>query len=311
MKADEATISVVAVTFNSSADIVGALQSAVEAARGIPGRIELIVVDNASHDGSARLVRETFPSAQLIQNDVNVGFGRAVNQAMDIAHGDRLLLLNPDARLAPDTLEILLSSLDRLRGGGAAPSIGERGAESAGMAPGIRAALGHFLYINRILPGEHGGPWRGVQLRRSPSLEPRRVDWASAAVLLLDARAVGDVSGFDESFFLYGEDVDLGIRLRDAGHQVWLVPAARASHAIAASQGGVSTGWVDALHHLCARGGGRFRPLAFDVVMAAGLTIRTMSEHVRSRGQRGGVHGRRMRAGALRAWRLVWLGLGG
>lgn len=303
MSAAQRTISAILVTYNSRADIGGAIESVEVAAREAGIDLELIVVDNASSDGSAEAVRNATRHARVIVNAENVGFGRATNQGLAVASGGSVLLLNPDARLAPGALGILHRALADLDAVAVAPSIGEAGAESAGMAPGLRSAAGHFLWLNRLLRADKGGPWRGLQVRRR-SGDPRPVAWASAAVLLVDTAAMRAIGGFDERFFMYGEDVDLCLRLGRSGRGVWLVPAARATHAIAASQGGVSTGWVDALHDMARRDGGWARGAAFDLIMASGLTVRAMAAGA-SPSRFRGLHARRMRAAARRAWALV------
>jgi N-acetylglucosaminyl-diphospho-decaprenol L-rhamnosyltransferase len=299
-------VSLVTVTYNSGDLVRHSIESAVAAARRAGVELEVVVVDNASADGSPDIVRAAHPAARVVRNEANVGFGAANNQAFELASGSTWLLLNPDAALEPDALAELLRFLRaNPRAGAAAPSIGARaGAESAGMSPGIRSATGHFLFVNRLLPDDRGGAWRGFQLHRRGGVRPRRVDWASAAVLALRPEAVRSVGGFDSSFFLYGEDVDLGERLNSAGWQVWLVPSARASHLIAGSQGGISTGWLDGIHELYARRANRFETLVFDLVIALGLSLRAAAASL-PRGSRSGLHAARMRAGCLRALTLA------
>jgi GT2 family glycosyltransferase len=297
-------VTVIIVTYNSASEISAAVASARAAAVHAGLDLELIIVDNASADETVPHAKAATADAIIIANLENVGFGRANNQAFERATGRHWLLLNPDARLEPPAMGALLAAIAATRGGGVAPSIGDHGAESCGMAPGIRSALGHFLFLNRLLPDDFGGAWRGFQLRRTPSTAPRPVEWASAAALLLDPDAVRLVNGFDPRFFLYGEDIDLGVRLTAAGRRLWVVPAARASHRIAGSQGGISTRWLDAVHLLYLARNGRLRTIAFDLIVAIGLTTRAMVEAAHRDGTRG-VHAQRMRAASLRAWQLV------
>lgn len=298
-------LTVISVTYNSARDIVAALRSADVAAKRAGLSVEYIVVDNHSTDASVTTVRQGFEAATIVTNDTNVGFGSANNQAFDLAAGRRWLLLNPDARLHEDSIARLVAAMEHLGAGAVAPSIGRSGAESAGMAPSLPSVVGHFLFVNRFLPDDRGGAWRGVQLRRSRSDAPTAVDWASAAVLLLDPEAVRAVGGFDEQFFLYGEDVDLGVRLGRAGLRTWLVRDAHADHAIAGSQGGVSSEWVAALHRLCRRGGGGARLAVIGLAMAIGLTIRAATARARRRSPGAALHAKRMRSAARRAWSLA------
>jgi GT2 family glycosyltransferase len=171
------------------------------------------------------------------------------------------------------------------------------------MLPGTASAIGHFLFLNRLLPGDRGGAWRGFQLTRRPGLGPRRVEWASAAALLLRPGAIRQVGGFDPTIFMYGEDVELGERLARAGWQMWLVPGAHAWHTIASSQSGVSTRWIDSLHDAMARRSGRFRLTVFDFVL--GVSLLTRAAATRGRRPEACLHRRRMKASGDRALRLA------
>jgi GT2 family glycosyltransferase len=171
------------------------------------------------------------------------------------------------------------------------------------MLPGTASAIGHFLFLNRLLPGDRGGAWRGFQLTRRPGLGPRRVEWASAAALLLRPAAIRQVGGFDPTIFMYGEDVELGERLARAGWQMWLVPAAHAWHTIASSQSGVSTRWIDSLHDAMARRSGRIRLTFFDFVL--GVSLLTRAAATRGRRPEARLHRRRMKASGGRALRLA------
>lgn len=307
-------LSVITVTYNSEGLVSSALRSAAAAAREHGMTLELIVVDNASADDTRGVLAREFPTATVIANNENVGFGRANNQAFELATGELWLLLNPDAMLAPDCLGPLVRLLQQRPSAGAvAPSIrtdGGRGPEFAGMSPGIRSSVGHFFLANRLLWKDGGGSWRGVQLQRRPHLGPRPVDWLSAGVLLLRPDAVSMVAGFDPRFFLYGEDIDFGERLSRAGWELWIVPEATATHRTASSQGGVSTRWVKASRDLYRE---RARPpqvVVFDLIVALGLSLRALASGVRGGSAEQRLHARTMRGSAAQAWRLAAADLG-
>ena len=299
-------ISLILVTYNSRGLVDAAISSAEAAAREAGIDLEIVVVDNASADGTADHIAERYPSARLIRNVRNLGFGRANNQAFREATGDYWLLLNPDATLEPDALSYLVTFIEGRAGVAAvAPTVEDErggGAESSGMAPGTRSLVSHFFLLNRLLVGDHGGPWRGFQLARRPGLGPRPVDWLGAMAMLARPASIAEVGGFDERFFLYGEDVDLGERLRVNGWELWLVPAARARHLIAGSQGRVSSRWVQALHDAYAVRSGRARTVLLDLVLAIGLLARAAAATAT-----GGdtFHRRRMRAAARSALRSL------
>jgi GT2 family glycosyltransferase len=297
-------VSVIVVTHNSGQDTLDAIESARRSADAAGLAAEVIVVDNASSDGSADRVAAGFPGARMIRNEANVGFGRANNQGFAVAQGRVWLLLNPDAVLEPPAVRVLVGALARDPAVGAvAPSVAGPGrVESAGMQPGIRSLLGHYFLLNRLLPRGRGGPWEGFALRRVTA--PRRVEWASAAALALRPAAVQAVGGFDSAIFMYGEDIDLCRRLSEAGWRVWLDPRARATHAIAGSQQGISTGWVRGLHSLQARRSNRAALVVFDALLAVGLALRAFAA-IAVRRDGSDTHQRRMAAGAAAALRLA------
>lgn len=283
-----------------------ALVSVIEAAKRAEVDLQVVVVDNASPDESVTVVQRFFPAALIIANTTNRGFGRACNQAFERTSGEYCLLLNPDAEVDPDSLRALVSFLDAHPSAGAVgPRIvggAQARSENAGMAPSLRALAGHFLFLNR-LPAMASGPWRGYFVRPAQAGGPVLVDWCGAAVLLVRSAAIRVVNGFDTSFFLYGEDVDLGMRLTAAGWSVWLEPAATAHHGIAGSQGGLSTRWVDGTLQVVRRGGGRVRVAA--LIMAVGLAVRAVAAALRRSDPRLRHHSAVMGASAVRALRHV------
>lgn len=292
-------LSIISVAFNSRDDILAALQSASAAASELNLSYETIVVDNASQDGTADLVEHAIPTANVLRSSRNVGFGAANNMAFAQASGHQWLLLNPDARISAACLSRLVVTLaSRGDVAAVAPSTagGPMGIEDGGMLPGLRSIAGHFLFINRLLPDDHGGGWRGLFVQRRGT-HARDLEWIGAAVMLARPHPMRRIGGFDPSIFLYGEDIDLGSRLRRAGWHVVLDPSALATHAIAGSQGGVSAGWVDGTLVVYGRVASRWRQRIAAAMMAIGLGIR-----VAAGGRRDRVHRRRMQIAARRAF---------
>jgi N-acetylglucosaminyl-diphospho-decaprenol L-rhamnosyltransferase len=280
-------VTAIVVTWQSRGDIEGVLASidAAFAAQGIAGSI--LVVDNASTDDTVAWLRANRPDVAVIEAPENEGFGRANNRAFEVAVGDVWLLVNPDARLGSDTIIGLIDGLrHEPRIGAVAARLSAPGeAESAGMLPSARSGAGHFLFLNRLLPGGRGGPWRGVQLRRQPPGRLVAVEWASAAVLALRPAAVRAIGGFDPTIFLYGEDVDFGARLGFAGWGIRLATDAVASHAIGGSSDPRSTRWLDGFDDAMVRAG-RSRPsrMGFFATAAIGLLIRAAIARFVARG---------------------------
>lgn len=295
-------VSVITVTYRSEGQVRAALDSALAAATHAGFSLEIVVVDNASPDRSVALVRSAYPEAIVIENRTNLGFGTACNQAFDHASGDLWLLLNPDAALDPGALGRLVAFLDDHR---EAAAVGARivagsqtRSENAGMAPGLRSLAGHFLLLNMVLPW---GGWRGFFVTRGPAAAPIKVDWCGAAVLLVRPKAIRAVGGFDPTFFLYGEDVDLGIRLTAEGWEVWLDPSATARHEMGGSQPGISTRWVDGTLDVVRRRNGPVRARVAAGIMAVGLAARAVLAAVRYDTPEARHHSTVMRASAGRA----------
>ncbi|HTI29789.1 MAG TPA: glycosyltransferase family 2 protein [Methylomirabilota bacterium] len=272
-------LTVICVTYQSRGDVVDCLRSAVDSADGAGVATELIVVDNASTDGAADVAAAAFPAATVMRNAENRGFGAANNQAFAMARGEWWLLLNPDARLDDGTVAALHAAITaNARLAAVGPSIsgaGIGGAESAGMLPGLRSLASHFLFLNRLIPDDRGGAWRGWMLRPSTRTATRSVEWISGAVALLRPAAIREIGGFDESIFLYGEDTDLCARLLERGWSVGLAPSARAHHAIGGSQAPGGTRWVDGIEDFLARRGrSRVSRSVGLLCMAIGLGVR-------------------------------------
>jgi N-acetylglucosaminyl-diphospho-decaprenol L-rhamnosyltransferase len=225
-------VSIIVVSFNSAAYLERSLETVAN------GQYEIIVVDNASTDGSARLVRERFPSARLVELERNVGFGAANNEGMAVATGRYLLLMNPDAWPEAGAIGDMVQFLD------ARPAIGVTGPRLRSLDGVIqRSAFGYPTAFWLGAPAVTSVP-RASSIRRSMTMAARaavqRVVPGDVLLvgtaLLLRREAVAEIGGFDQSFFMFNEDVDLCWRLREAGWGVELCPAAEFVHV-----GGAST----------------------------------------------------------------------
>lgn len=200
---------------------------------------QIVVVDNASTDGSAELVRQAFPHVTLIARDDNPGYGAAANQAIGAISGDRVLLLNSDTRLLPGALDTLAAYMDRHP---RAAVVGPRLLNADGSLqrscfgwPGAGAALfeevvGSSRLTALPLLREHF--WRTGSHDR-----PCKVPWVLGAAMAIRRGPFEAVGGFDPSFFMYFEETDLCRRLWDAGWEVHFSPSAQIEHL-----GGASTG---------------------------------------------------------------------
>src|SRR6185503_11528018 len=169
----------------------------------------VVVIDNASRDGTAAAVRERFPSVRLVANAENVGFARACNQGARESRARYLLFLNPDATLAPGSLGALAAILE------ARPRVGVVGPRTRSANGDIQVSTGPDLSL--VSEIRQRRLVRGVARRDAAILVEaeglhaveREVDWVSGACLMIRREAFDAVSGFDERFFLYEEDADL------------------------------------------------------------------------------------------------------
>jgi GT2 family glycosyltransferase len=220
---------VVIVTYHSRDHLPSCLEALDAAAAG--EAIETVVVDNASGDGVVAYVRESRPEVRIVLNDANLGFAAAVNQGARMARGDALLLLNPDVVLEPRSLGRLRRALEDPRVGIVGPQLffpDGSPQRSVWDAPSLRALAFEAFLLYNLFPR-----WSPISPRVPEAAED--VGALSGACLLVRRACFDTLGGLDERFFLYFEDVDLGLRARAAGWRVRLLPDARAVHHLGAS----------------------------------------------------------------------------
>jgi N-acetylglucosaminyl-diphospho-decaprenol L-rhamnosyltransferase len=183
---------------------------------------EVLVLDNASTDGSAEAVRESFPEAELIV--VERKQGKAANDTLllERAKGRYCLLLNEDSELLPGAAEALMEALETDPRAGAAGAQLEDGEGTpyacAWKFPGVRSALVGALFLHRRLTVQSGGP------------DTREVDWVQSSAMMVRREAAAEVGYLDPDFFVYYDECDFCLRLAEAGWSTLYVPAARAIH---------------------------------------------------------------------------------
>jgi GT2 family glycosyltransferase len=186
-----------------------------------------IVVDNASSDGSTDGLEDQFPGVEVVRLDENLGFAAANNLAVREAPDcEWVVLLNPDAFPEPEWLEQLLAAAEEQTDYSFFASRMVMATD-----PSRLDATGDLLHVSGVAwPRDHGAP-------STSAATGDEVFSASAAAALYRREAFVGVGGFDERFFCYFEDVDLGFRLRLAGHRCWYVPTAVVSHVGASTSG--------------------------------------------------------------------------
>lgn len=224
-----AQVSVVVVNFDSGDDLRACLESVYRAAGEAPA--EVVVVDNASRDGSADRAQADFPAARVIRNRSNRGFPAAANQGMRTSRSPWVFLLNPDAKIAAGTLPGLVEAAERHPRWGAVGVL-TRNPDgsvypSARKVPSYTEAVFHAV----LHPFVNDNRWsRAYTMDGWDRSSERRVDWVSGSSMLLRRRALDDVGLFDEGYFMYVEDLDLCTRMRAAGWEVWFTPALDVVH---------------------------------------------------------------------------------
>ena len=220
-------VAVAVVSFNAREDLRRCLTSVVAAKP-----VEIVVADNASSDASVELVRTCFPAARLIVNELNRGYGAAANQAIAACTTPTILLLNSDVIIAPDTPAALGHYLAEH------PTAAVAGPRLVNSDGSLQRSAYPFPSVADTFFGESG---LHLLVRRIPLLrerfwrswshdESRRVPWLLGAALAIRRAPFDAVGGFDETFFMYGEEVDLCRRLAAEGFETHYAPVTTVVH---------------------------------------------------------------------------------
>lgn len=225
----EVDVAVVIVSWNTRDLLIDCLVSLEREFARLPQiKSEVWVVDNGSTDGTLAVLREHFAWVKRIENDTNVGFAAANNQAIARSQSRYALLLNPDTVVHPRAVEALLSYMDAHPRAGAAGShlLNPDGSAQASCfpAPTLVRELWRLLHMDRVraLGCYDTSSW--------PRSEPRSVDVVQGTSMMLRRTALQEVGALDEAFFIYSEEVDLCLRLRRASWSVVWVPQSQVVH---------------------------------------------------------------------------------
>lgn len=297
-------ISIVIVTWNCRDLVADCLESVSRYAGDVSH--EILVIDNASADDTLEMLAQAYPKVRVIANDENLGFGRASNKGMAEARAPLFCLLNPDTIFTePDTL---LRVVQRMRD---FPGIGAAGCRlvfpdgihqvgDAGDPPTIGSVLSHAFFLSKFAPRRFPGLF--LQEGR---IEPPfgHVGWVCGACTVVRRSVFEQIGGFDESYFLYGEDVEWGCRMTQRGVFVAYFPDIRIVHV----QGGTqkdklvpSTRWIDGIARLYFDFNQGRNWWLFRASMALGFLLRSLIYQVRP-----GMHSAmEMRTYARFIWKL-------
>ena len=240
----------VVVNYNT-AHLLAKMFAALQSGQGEFG-LQVIVIDNASQDGSVAFLKANFPSVELIENATNVGFGRANNQALPLIRGRYVLLLNTDAFISSDTLIKTVSFMDEH------PRCGVLGVKLVGEDNVLQPSCRYFptpwnvflrtTGLNKFFPGS-----RLVDDMSWDHASVRKCDWVPGCYYLIRREVVDTVGLFDPRYYLYSEEVDHCRRVRTAGWDVTYYPYTEVIHiggesAKAAGQLMDASGVISALH---------------------------------------------------------------
>ena len=213
-------LSVIIVNYNVQYFLDQCLDSVKKASSSL--KVEVFVVDNSSKDDSLRMVSEKYPEVELIVNSENVGFSRANNQAIQLARGKFILLLNPDTVVGEDTFERTLSYMEEFpkTGGLGIRMIDGRGnflAESKRGLPSPMVAFYKIFGLSSLFPkSKRFGQYHFGHI---PENETTEIDVLSGAFMLMRKETLLETGLLDENFFMYGEDIDLSYRIQLAGYK--------------------------------------------------------------------------------------------
>lgn len=227
---DVVDVSVVIVNWNTRALLLDCVASLYEETKA--SSLQIIVVDNASEDGSADAVASTFPDVTVIRNRTNVGFSRANNQGLAVAGGRYLCIVNSDVKALDGVIDLMRDYLE------AHPDIGALAPRTVGADlklrrncrdyPTLRNEASQALYLDRLFPSVRA--LRGRTLQDYDYLTPSAIEVASGCFLMVPRRVWQVVGGLDERFFIYAEDTDWCRRISEAGWRVVYFPPAQAIH---------------------------------------------------------------------------------
>jgi N-acetylglucosaminyl-diphospho-decaprenol L-rhamnosyltransferase len=241
---------VIVVNYNT-AHLLTRMFAALRSGQGNFG-LQVIVIDNASHDGSVAFLKANFPNVELIENAKNVGFGRANNQALPLIRGRYILLLNTDAFISSDTLTKTISFMDEN------PRCGVLGVKLAGEDNVLQPSCRYFptpwnVFLTTTGLYKFFPASRLVDDMSWDHASVRKCDWVPGCFYLIRREVVDTIGLFDPRYFLYSEEVDHCRRVRAAGWDVIYYPFTEVVHiggesAKAANQLMNDSGVISALH---------------------------------------------------------------
>ncbi len=224
-------LSIIIVNYNVKEFLQNLLHSIEKASSNISK--EIIIIDNASDDGSVEVIKEKFPSVRLIENKINAGFGRANNQGLKIAKGKFILFINPDCIVSEDTFDNMISFFDSnpkcgLAGCKILNSDGTLQLACRRSFPGPWTSFTKVTGLSNFFPNSR--IFARYNLTYLDENKTYEVDAVSGSFMMIRTEVYDKVGGFDEQFFMYGEDLDLCYRIQKSGFKVFYVHTTQVIH---------------------------------------------------------------------------------
>lgn len=224
-------VSVVVVNFNVQEYVANLFSSLYRASNGL--RLEIFLIDNSSIDGSIPYLKERFPSVHYVRNKDNVGFGKANNQAIMQAKGDFTLIINPDTLVSEDTLHSCIQAMKK------DPKIGALGCkilnadgsfapESKRSFPSIWSSFCKASGLTALFP--RSKRFGSYYMNALGEDDEGYIPVLSGAFMFFETALLQALGGFDERFFMYGEDIDLCKRVHEAGREIYYLPTTTIVH---------------------------------------------------------------------------------
>ncbi len=300
-----AVLSIIIVSWNVR-DLLQRAITSVYASWGRQPGLEIVVVDNASHDDSVVMLRADFPEVIVIANTENRGFPAGNNQGLTAATGDFLLLLNPDTEIAADALPGMVEYLQ------SHPDVGLVGPQLRNPDGSVQSSRRRFptlpvlflesTWLEKLAPRKL---LRYYYAQEQPDDLVQDVDWITGAAMLTRRETVAQVGGMDEGFFMYSEELDWCRRIKEAGWRVVYFPEARIVH----HEGKSSEQVVAARHIYFQSSKVRYTRKYHGNVAAECLRLWLLAQYVGQIGVEGAKwligHRRDLRAARLAAYRQV------
>jgi len=224
-------LSIIIVNYNVKEFIQNLLHSIFKA--GCNLKYAIIIIDNASEDGSAEFIKEKFPNVNLIINNKNIGFGKANNIGLSVAKGEYILLVNPDTLIREDTLEKMISFFETNPDAGLAGCKILNPDGSLQLAcrrsfPGPWTSFCKVTGLSTLFPNSR--LFARYNLTYLDENKTHEVDAISGSFMMMKREVYEKVGGFDEQFFMYGEDLDLCYRIQKSGWKVYYTPDTQIIH---------------------------------------------------------------------------------